>query len=656
MPDKRDAQTPDLSLLRSAASYQGKRHQRALILMAGLLLLFIASAVVLVVYLQSFETDEEIRTQSADALWVEENVRFHLRRLENDLYWLAQQALEEPDLSGDAALQAPGGSLRSHEGGLVAYAWQPAGTPAPPALAALWQRARTNPLDQQALDSMHDVAQGLRRPSYAGPLTEGSFPADEVWLCVPFFERGEFVGSYVAVFSLRKALELIIPAWFRSSHHVEVLDAGAELQLDRVGFQRGKKEQRFLASLDMPGSDTYLRIYAVDAPYATVPRALLGTALLFLIGMIASLAFLRRDMDKRQAVEDSLAAQIALRRAMEDSIGVGLFARDAMGTILYANRAFCDMVGYRDDTLFDTIKPLRDWPEPDAGQEEVELDFHRQDGTTVTLLVHRVPLRYSNDRQIGWMSSVLDVTDRRKAEKAAHVQQQRLESAGRLVAIGEVASTLAHELNQPLGALSSFASGLLNRLRLANIDSRQIETVVERISTLAEKTGQIIQRVNAFARRREMHKVDVDLADFLRGRYPTTLIADKVRLELLLPSTTVVVKADIVLFEQVVRNVVQNAAEAAQSAAGEAPRVQVALSLSADGAQAIILVSDNGAGIDADSRARIFDAFYSSKQDGMGMGLAICRSILEAHHGGIELLEPSTVSGTCFRFWVPANE
>ena len=236
------------------------------------------------------------------------------------------------------------------------------------------------------------------------------------------------------------------------------------------------------------------------------------------------------------------------------------------------------------------------------------------------------------------------------------MQQQRLESAGRLVAIGEVASTLAHELNQPLGALSSFASGLLNRLRLANIDARQIETVVERISTLAEKTGQIIQRVNAFARRREMHKVDVDLGDFLRGRYPTTMIADKVRLELVLPSTPVVVKADIVLFEQVVRNVVQNAAEAAQASTGAAPRVQVTLSLSADGAQAIISVSDNGAGIDADSRARIFDAFYSSKQDGMGMGLAICRSILEAHHGGIELLEPSSGSGTCFRFWVPANE
>jgi two-component system sensor histidine kinase DctS len=476
-----------------------------------------------------------------------------------------------------------------------------------------------------------------------------------VWLCVPIFDRGEFLGSYVAVFSLSKTLELIVPAWFRKTHKLEVLDPGAEIQLDGNDPHRISKEQRFLASLDMPGSDTYLQIYAIDAPHATVPRALLGVALAFLVGMVASLVFLRRDIEKRQAVEDSLAAQVALRRSMEDSIDVGLFARDLAGVILYANRAFCDMVGCRDDALLGTTESLPGWPEPDHGLEEAEIEFRRGDGKVVTLLIHVVPLVHANGRQIGWMNSVLDISDRRKAEKAAQVQQQRLESAGRLVAIGEVASTLAHELNQPLGALSSFANGLLNRMRKGNIEPLQVESIVERINALAEKTGGIIRRVNAFARRREMHKENLDLAEFLRARYPTGVIAPGVRLELGLPSAPVFVKADVVLFEQALRNVVQNAAEAAV-AASAAPLVRVDLALSSDGTEASISVSDNGAGIDDDTRSRIFDAFYSSKQEGMGMGLAICRSILEAHHGRIELLEDAARQGACFRLWIPMNE
>jgi len=647
--------SPDFSLLRSTFRYRGPRNQRVMLLLAGLLLLLISSAITLVVYLQTFESEEQVRTQSADALWLEENVRFHLRRLEGDLESLAKRALEERD-SAARSSPPPGGSLRSYEGGLLAHAWQPADSPVPPPLASLWKRARLDPLNEQALDSMQDVATGLRRPAYAGPLSGGkSAPADEMWLCVPIFDRGEFLGSYVAVFSLSKTLELIVPAWFRKTHRLEVLDPGAEIQLDANDPHRTSKEQRFLASIDMPGSDTYLQIYAIDAPHATVPRALLGVALAFLVGMIASLVFLRRDIEKRQAVEDSLAAQVALRRSMEDSIDVGLFARDLGGVILYANRAFCAMVGCRDDALLGTTESLPGWPEPDHGREEAEIEFRCGDGRVVTLLIHMVPLVHANGRQIGWINSVLDISDRRKAEKAAQVQQQRLESAGRLVAIGEVASTLAHELNQPLGALSSFANGLLNRMRKGNIEPLQVESIVERINALAEKTGGIIRRVNAFARRREMQKESVDLAAFLRACYPTAVIAPGVRLELGLPSARVFVKADVVLLEQALRNVVQNAAEAAVSVSAT-PLVRVELALSSDGTEASISVSDNGAGIDEDARARIFDAFYSSKAEGMGMGLAICRSILEAHHGRIELLDDRLHGGACFRFSIPVND
>lgn len=645
----------DFSLLRNTTGYKGARDERVLFLLFGLFLLLITFATALVVYLKTFESSEEIRTQSADALWVEENLRFHLRRLEDDLRRSAQWALTQSEGAEGMPPQALGGSLRSHEGGLIAYGWQPAGKPLPASLAELWHSARQEPLDTQALDSMHDVARGLKRPAYAGPLSAGSYPGDEIWLSVPLFEKSEFVGNFTAVFSLRKALELIIPAWFRKNHRVEVLALGADLQPDAIDPERTKKEQRFLASVDMPGSDTYLQIYAIDVPYATVPRALLGTALLFLAGMVASLVFLRRDIEKRQSVEESLAAEIALRKSMENSIGVGIFASNSSGSILYVNRAFCEMVGSNEDTLVGNSEFASSWFPAGDVQQETELNFCHPDRRCLTLLIHRVPLCQADNQQIGWMSSVLDVTERRRTEKAALVQQQRLESAGRLVAIGEVASTLAHELNQPLGAMSSFTSGLLNRLKKGDIEPPQIESIVERISALAIKTGEIIRRVNAFARRREMNNVELDLTGFLRDRYATGSVDNGVQLILRLPSMPVLVKADTVLMEQALRNVVQNAAEAAALTASTIPMIQIELEVLRLRMQACISVFDNGMGIEAEARARIFDAFYSSKHDGMGMGLAICRSILEAHHGGIELFETADGEGSCFRLWIPMH-
>jgi two-component system sensor histidine kinase DctS len=644
----------DFLLLRNTAEEKSAKNDRVLFLLFGLFLLLITFATALVVYLKTFENSEEIRTQSADALWVEENLRFHLRRLEDDLRRSAQWALTQTQGAEGKPPQALGGSLRSHQGGLIAYGWQPVGNSLPSSLRELWHNARRESLDKQALDSMHDVAKGLKRPAYAGPLSGGSYPGDEIWLSVPLFEKNEFVGSFVAVFSLRKALELIIPAWFRKTHRVEVLALGADLEPDAIDPERTKKEQRFLASVDMPGSDTYLQIYAIDVQYATVPRALLGTALLFLVGMVASLVFLRRDIEKRQSVENSLAAEIALRRSMENSIGVGILASNLNGCILYVNRAVCEMVGSNEKDLLGNSEFISSWFLAGNVQEETELNFSHPDKRSLILLIHRVPLCQADNQQIGWMLSLLDITERRRSEKAALVQQQRLESAGRLVAIGEVASTLAHELNQPLGAMSSFTSGLLNRLKKGDIDPPQIELIVERISALAIKTGGIIRRVNAFARRREMNNVELDLTAFLQERYALNMVDNSVRIILLLPSMPVLVKADTVLMEQALRNVVQNAVEAA-STASKIPIVRIELSVSSLQMRAYISVFDNGTGIEADVRARIFDAFYSSKEDGMGMGLAICRSILEAHHGGIELLETANGNGSCFKLWIPMH-
>ncbi len=647
----------DFSLLRNTTSYPGSRNQRVFLLLGLLLTLLLLSAAGLVAYLRDFESEEDVRTQSADALWLEETMRFHLRRLEVDLESLARRQIGEAS-PAQSSLPAPGGSLRSYEGGLMAHGWQSASAEVPDSLLAAWTKARLDPLNAQSLDSMRDVARGLGRAAYAGPLASGKGEkADEIWLAVPVFDRGQFLGSYVAVFSLSKTLERIVPAWFRVNHRVEVLDPSAEIQLGPTRQNRISKEQRFLASIDMPGSDTYLQIYSVDAWHATVPRALLGVALAFLTGMIASLYFLQRDIERRRVAEASLAAQVALRQAMEDSVDIGLFARDLSNVVLYANRAFCGIVVTDVDVLLGRQGPLPNWPSPPTsgqGTKETEIELQRPDGKTVQLMIHTVPLMHANDGQIGWMTSVLDVSDRRRSEKAAQLQQQRLESAGRFVAIGEVASTLAHELNQPLGALSSFANGLLNRLARGNIEPAQVRSIVERINSLAEKAGEIIRRVNAFARRREMHMDRVELTDFLKTRQQLGA-ANNVQIEVIVPHGPIAVRADVILLEQAVHNIVQNATEAAVSYTRK-PQVRVELALTCDEAQAVISVSDSGSGIDEEARTRVFDAFYSSKMEGMGMGLAICRSILEAHHGRIDLVGDGPLGGATFRLLLPVDE
>src|SRR5690606_28506847 len=128
--------------------------------------------------------------------------------------------------------------------------------------------------------------------------------------------------------------------------------------------------------------------------------------------------------------------------------------------------------------------------------EGIEIQFQHRDGHLVDVLVHEAPLLTADGRQLGWMSSVLDISERKRAQQLAALQQEKLEASARLVAVGEVASTLAHELNQPLGALASFASGLLNRMERGSLGEDELQAVVRRMAHLAERAGGVTQRVN----------------------------------------------------------------------------------------------------------------------------------------------------------------
>jgi two-component system sensor histidine kinase DctS len=325
------------------------------------------------------------------------------------------------------------------------------------------------------------------------------------------------------------------------------------------------------------------------------------------------------------------------------------------------------MVGYAPQELIGRSNPFPYWPVDQidllermhrgiiaqgTSGEGLEAQFQHRNGHLIDVLIHEAPLTAGGGEQLGWMSSVLDISERKRAQRIAAQQQERLEASGRLVVIGEVASTLAHELNQPLGALSSFANGLLNRLNDGSIGLPEMQVVVERMARLAERAGRIIKRVNAFARQRELSRQRVDLAAFL-DRVLSQFVEDQLSAPVWsTPADAVWVDADELLLEHLVSNLVGNAQD---WAAKSGQRQQVSVELTADLVQrlAVLSVADTGPGVSEDEVPNIFNAFFSLKEGGMGMGLAICRSIVEAHHGRIEVSRDPLLGGARFTVLIP---
>lgn len=627
--------------------------------MLGLLGLLTVSVVGLAWVLQRFETEENQRRQTADAQWLEQSVRFHFRRLEDDLQLLAHRGRSADPLAPSSdALNA--GLLLRQPGVVLAQGWLAADAPVEAIGRQLQQDAQQGN-NAEALAVMQDVARGLRRPAYAGPLRSAA-DGDKhvVWLAVPLFERGVFSGSYLARLSLPAALDALVPAWFLEGRTIALLDD------ERVARASGAAQSNQQAFVDLPGTDVSLQLSSKQAATATVPRTFFLVALICLLGMLGALYALRRDFVKRQRVEASLQAQVALRSAMEKAVTTGLRAWDREGRILYVNQAFCRMVGFEPAELLGRQAPLPYWPRSQTGELEmlhrevivqgtelagIEVQFQHKSGHLVDVLIHEAPLMATNGESLGWMSSVLDISERKRAERSAARQQERLEASGRLVAMGEVASTLAHELNQPLGALSGFANGLLNRLRSeGGLTAEELLSVVERMEQLSVKAGRIIQRVNAFARRREMRREPLEVGRFLLRVLQPSLRQRNSGLRLSTPTQPVWVEADALLLEHALLNLVENAEYWAQHG-GRTPAVEVAAQVF--GGQLELTVSDSGPGVKPEQAEQVFSAFFSGKEGGMGMGLAICRSVVEAHHGRISVVGSPALGGACFSLKLP---
>jgi two-component system sensor histidine kinase DctS len=281
--------------------------------------------------------------------------------------------------------------------------------------------------------------------------------------------------------------------------------------------------------------------------------------------------------------------------------------------------------------------------------------FQRSDGVRVPVLVFEAPLVDAHGRHTGWMSSILDITDRKRAEELNRKQQEKLETSARLATMGEISSMLAHELNQPLAAISSYTAGALNVLAretpAAPLDTGMLKRALEQANTQARRAGQIIRSVHEFVKKREPRRETVaipNVVDGIRALVELQARQSYVALQVDVPDDLPPVLADRVLIEQVLLNLTRNAIEAMQAVDPERRVLRIAAHTGEQG-QVAVSVIDNGHGIPPEVAERLFSPFFSTKAEGMGMGLSICRTAIE-FHGGTLTHADNPGGGTIFTF------
>jgi two-component system sensor histidine kinase DctS len=635
-----------------------------------LVLLFLAVLIWLPWQARQMEATERQEQLIADTLWVEQTLRFELARSEEALAALGSELATRPP--SPQVLRARFQQMFNNGHELVRIVWYgpdgsvqashgleaPAALPAPTQLAA-------------------SMAGATRRGRYSEVYGATNATSGMLDYYLPLVAGGKPAGSLVATYSLQVLLDETVPWWFAQDNALTLLDDDDQPVARRAAGGPGRGIYTHRRALDLPGALVVLSTDSVKRAPKLLPNLLVGSVIVLALGLVLSLGSLWRHISRTLAAERALRHQMAFRTAMENSLVTGLRARDLEGRVTYVNRAFCEIVGLPPEELVGKKPPMPYWaPEVMADYEErfagvlsgnitpqFETVFQRPDGVRVPVLIYEAPLVDADGRQTGWMSSVQDITDRKRAEELNRQQQEKLETSARLATMGEMSSMLAHELNQPLAAISSYTAGALNVLERAGKSAEpdnvkmagMLRHALEQARQQAQRAGQIIRSVHEFVKKREPRREPVTIRSVVDGvRALVELQARQagVSLRVELQPGLPKVEADRVMLEQVLLNLTRNAIEAMSDTRPDQRVLRITAAI-ADGMVSVSVI-DRGHGIAPEVAAGLFSPFYSTKSEGMGMGLSICRTAVE-FHGGTLTHAPNPGGGTIFSFALPAQ-
>jgi len=635
-----------------------------------LVLFFLAILIWLPWQARQMESNERQEQLIADTLWVEQTIRFQLARDEESLRTLGVE-ISTARVSPHELHERMARLLKNgHE--LLRVVWlKPDGS------VAATSDPLANPVElSPASQGTAEITRKTRRPMYTQPEAQTSIAnaAPSAVLMdyhIPLFRGDDYLGDLVATFQTSTLLDEMVPWWFAQDNQVTLVDRDDKVLARRAAAGPGHGVYTHKRALDLPGASVTLVTDSVKSEPQLLPNLLVGSVIVLSLGLLWSLLALWGHISKRLAAEGALRQQMSFRTAMENSLVTGLRARDLEGRITYVNPAFCQIVGYPAEEIVGKLPPMPYWAAEAMSEYEArfasvlagkvtpqfETFFQRPNGERVPVLVFEAPLVDNNGEQTGWMGSILDISDRKRIEEVNRQQQEKLQSSARLATMGEIASMLAHELNQPLAAISSYTTGALNVLnRGGPVDCGILKPALEQAGAQAQRAGQIIRSVHEFVKKREPLRQAVaisSLLDSIRALIELQARQSYVSFRTEIPPDLPPVRADRVMIEQVLLNLTRNGIEAMQHVQPQRRILNVVAEYDADTRQVSVAVIDQGHGIPDDVAQRLFSPFFSTKAEGMGMGLNICRTAIE-FHGGALTFRANPQGGTIFTFVLPA--
>ena len=377
-------------------------------------------------------------------------------------------------------------------------------------------------------------------------------------------------------------------------------------------------------------------------------------------------ARLYRDLAEREA---------KIRRLVDANI-IGIFISRRDGRIVEANDAFLKMVGYDREDL--TIGRLRwtdltppEWLDTTAGALEqidttgaaqaYEKEYLRKDGGRVPVLVGAAAFDQTRDEGVTF---VLDLTERKRTEVEARESEQRyrevqmeLVHANRVATMGQLSASIAHEINQPIGAAITYADAGLRWLGANPPNLEEARQAFGLILKSGVRAGEVMDRIRALAKKAppqkgslEINEVILEVIVLTSREMEKNGISAQTQLAKGLPA----IQGDRVQLQQVILNLPINAIEAV-SGMKEGPRELLISTIMNEHDDVAVSVRDSGPGLNSDSLERLFDPFYTTKSDGMGMGLSICQSIVEEHRGRI-WATANVPRGAAFHFTIPLSQ
>ncbi len=429
----------------------------------------------------------------------------------------------------------------------------------------------------------------------------------------------------------------------------------------------GRKQARSLLCLPLVKQAELIGVLYLENSLTSHVFTPVRIAVLKLLASQAAIALenarLYRDVAEREA---------KIRRLVDSNI-IGIFISSRKGDIVEANDAFLKMVGYdREDFAAGNVhltdlKPP-EWPASPAHAFEgvdtteavqpYEKEYLRKDGSRVPVLIGSTAFDEQRDQGVAF---VLDLTARKRAEAEARESERRyrevrleLAHANRVATIGQLTSSIAHEVNQPIAAAVTYALAARRFLNAEPPDFREVDDALSLIVKEGNRAGEVVGRVRALIKKAPARKDAVEINDALleiialtRTEAANNSVSVRTQFAEGLPH----VQGDRVQLQQVLLNLIINAIEAMRDVVEQKRELLISARNESDGVS--VEVRDSGPGLAPADFERVFEAFYTTKPGGLGLGLSICRSIIEAHNGRL-WATPNVPRGASFRFDLPA--